>query len=460
MTITAAASRLADTIRGRVVTPSDDDYDQERRVWNGMIDRRPSLIVKCQGTADVIAALDYALDSDSSFTVRGGGHSVAGRAVADDSVLIDLSPMQAVSVDPGKRTARVGAGATWGVVDHETQAFGLAVTGGVDSRTGVAGLTLGGGVGYLARPYGLTVDHLRSAEVVLGDGRSVLADERQNSDLFWALRGGGGNFGIVTSFEYELNEVGPEVMTVQAFHRLDDASDALGSYRDFMLEASDQVGCYALMINTPPVEPFPKELWGSTILAVVGCHVGPLDEARRELSPLAEQGDPVLSVVDTMPYATLQSSFDAGAPDGGRYYWKAQYLEDLSDHAITQIVEHTDKLPGPFSNVFLEAMGGAVARVDPDETAFPHRSHPFNFGISSGWENAEDDDAAIGWTRDLHEAMAAYAVDGVYSNYVDRDESDRVEAAYGRNLERLQEVKAEYDPDNVFNQNLNVIPSG
>lgn len=459
MTVTSSVNRLASAIRGRVIAPGETDYDRERRVWNGMIDRHPQLIVKCRGTADVIAALDHAASHDIPFTVRGGGHSVAGRSVADDAMLIDLSPMQSVSVDVAAKTARVEAGATWGLVDHETQAFGLAVTGGVDSRTGVAGLTLGGGVGYLARPFGLTIDHLLSAEVVLADGRAVVANERQNPDLYWALRGGGGNFGIVTSFEYRLEEVGPEVMTVQAFHRIEEASEALRFYRDFMLDAPDQIGCYALMINTPPVEPFPEDLFGKTILAIVGCHVGDLDQAEAELSDLRDQGSPILAVVDSMPYSTLQSSFDAGAPDGGRYYWKAQYLESLSSAAIDTIVEHTETLPGPYSNVFIEAMGGAVGRVDPTATAFPHRRHPFNFGISSGWEDPEGDEAAIAWTRALHDAMAEHGSSGVYSNYVDRDESDRVEAAYGPNLERLQRVKAEYDPGNVFDQNLNVVPA-
>jgi FAD/FMN-containing dehydrogenase len=379
--------------------------------------------------------------------------------VADDALLIDLSRMRSVQVDPLTRTARVGAGATWGVVDHETQAFGLAVTGGVDSRTGVAGLTLGGGIGYLGRPYGLTIDHLIGAEVVLADGRTVTANRDEHSDLFWALRGGGGNFGIVTTFEFQLNEVGPEVMNAQVFYRMKDAHEALTHYRDFMTDASDNVGCFALFINTPPVEPFPEDAHGSTCLALVACHAGSLEEGEEELKALAEFGSPMFSVLAPIPYATLQSSFDAGAPDGGRYYWKAQYLNELSDDAITAIIEEVDPLPGPYSNVFIEPLGGAISRVSPDDTAFPHRSVSFGFGISSGWEDPAQDEAGISWTRALHEKMRPHAASGVYSNYIDTDDADRVEASYGENLQRLQAVKAKYDPANLFNQaNQSVVP--
>jgi FAD/FMN-containing dehydrogenase len=452
MITTLTTDGLRSALRGRLIAPDDEGYEEERKVWNGMIDRRPALIVKCEGTADVITCLDFARSNDLPITVRGGGHSVAGKAVQDGAMLIDLSNMRAVDVDRKHQTARVGAGATWGVVDHETQAFGLAVTGGVDSRTGVAGLTLGGGVGYLARPYGLSIDHLLSAEVVLADGSTVIASEDDHPDLFWALRGGGGNFGVVTAFEFRLNYVGPEVMTAQVFHTLDGAAEALSFFRDYMSAAPDPVGCYALFIKMPQVEPFPEELHGQTTLALVACHPGGLEEGEADLAPLANFGTPVLSVLAPMPYTALQSSFDAAAPDGGRYYWKAQYMDDLSDEAIATMVDMVDPLPGPYSNVFIEALEGAVARVDPAATAFPHRSAPFSFGISSGWADPAQDDAAISWTRRLYDRMTPFSSGGVYSNYVDRDETDRVVGAYGANLRRLQKVKAKYDPDNRFNQ--------
>jgi FAD/FMN-containing dehydrogenase len=422
-----------------------------------MIDRRPALIVLCAGTADVIAALEFATRSQLPISVRGGGHGVAGKALRDDGVVIDLGPMADVRVDLKSRTARVGAGATWAEVDRETQAFGLAVTGGVDSRTGVAGLTLGGGIGYLARPFGLTIDNLASAEVVLADGRVVTASEHEHPDLFWALRGGGGNFGIVTSFEFRLHAVGPEVMTIQAFYPMEEAALALGGYRDFMVDASDQVGCFALFVNVPPVEPFPQSQHGKTTLALVGCHAGDLDTAASELVSLAKLGDPMFSSVAPMPYATLQSSFDAGAPDGGRYYWKAAYIDDLSADLINTLTTRVDPLPGAFSNVFVEPLGGAISRVDPTATAFPHREVRFGLGISSGWADPADDEAAIAWTRDLYSAVAVHGSGGLYSNYADRDESDLPGKAWGSNARRLREIKAAYDPDNVFHGNVEIV---
>lgn len=461
MTVTHHTSGLEAALRGTLITPESADYDEARKVWNGMIDKHPALIAMCEGTADVIACLDFARNTAIPITVRGGGHSVAGKAVSDDALLIDLSRMRSVQVDPVAKAARVGAGATWGVVDHETQAFGLAVTGGVDSRTGVAGLTLGGGIGYLGRAFGLTIDHLIGAEVVLADGKTVHANEDEYTDLFWALRGGGGNFGIVTTFEFRLNEVGPEVMSAQVFYPMDQAKEALSFYRAFMSEATDNVGCFALFINTPPVEPFPVEFHGTTCLAIVACHAGSLEEGEAEMRSLAEFGSPMLSVLAPMPYATLQSSFDAGAPDGGRYYWKAQYLDEISDGLITELVDSVDPLPGAFSNVFIEPMGRAVSRVDPADTAFPHRGVSFGVGISSGWEDPGDDDAAISWTRALHERLRPHAASGVYSNYIDTDDDDRVEATFGVNLRKLQEVKAKYDPDNMFiRANQSVVPAG
>lgn len=449
MTVTHHASNLRASLRGTLITPEDSGYDEARKVWNGMIDRRPPLIAMCEGTADVIACLDYARETGVPITVRGGGHSVAGRAVSDDALLIDLSRMRSVQVDAQLKTARVGAGATWGVVDHETQAFGLAVTGGVDSRTGVAGLTLGGGIGYLARPFGLTVDHLIGAEVVLSDGRIVSAADDDHQDLLWALRGGGGNCGVVTSFEYRLNEVGPEVMHTQLFLPMDQAVAGLAFYRDYMAESAESVSCFALFINVPGVEPFPEDQYGTTCLALVAMHAGSTEEGERALKPLAEFGSPMLSVLAPIPYATLQSSFDAGAPDGGRYYWKAQYLKGLSDDFIQTLVDRVDPLPGAFSNVFIEPLGGAVSRVESTATAFPHRNVEFGVGISSGWESPEDDKASIEWTKSLHQDLLEFGTGGVYINYVDRDE-DREADAYGKNLRRLAEIASNYDPEGIF----------
>lgn len=452
--------QLRSALRGDLIRPDDAGFEDARRVWNGMIDRYPSGVAYCGGTADVIACVDFARSADLPLTVRGGGHSVAGKAVRDGALLIDVSRMNSVNVDPKSRAARVGAGATLGTVDHETQAFGLAVTGGVDSRTGVGGLTLGGGVGYLARSFGLTIDHLLSVEIVLADGRAVMANTDEHPDLFWALRGGGGNFGVVTSFDFTLNDLGPQVMSAQVFYPMDQAANALRSYRDFMLEAPADVGCYALFVNVPPVDPFPKRFHGGTTLALVGCHAGDLEQGEADLAQLAEFGKPLFAAVAPMDYTALQSSFDAGAPDGGRYYWRAQYMDGLPDAAIDSLVGRVDPLPGAYSNVFIEALGGAVAEVPPAATAFPHRGSPFSFRISSGWAAEADDEGAIAWTRDLYDSMRGHSSGGVYSNYLDQDEPDRVDEAYGSNLRRLREVKAVYDPENLFDQANQQVAAG
>jgi FAD/FMN-containing dehydrogenase len=450
MAPTQAAERLADRLRGRVIEPGDPDYDEARRLWNGRFDRRPALVARCAGTADVIAAVDFACAQNLAPTVRAGGHGVSGSAVADGGLVIDVTEMREVRVDPRARTARVGAGATWGVVDHETQAFGLAVTGGIDSRTGVGGLTLGGGIGYLARPFGLTIDNLLSAQVVLADGRTVTASEDEEPDLYWALRGGGGAIGVVTSFEYRLHEVGPEVMTAQVFHPIEAAGEVLAFYRDFLSDAGDDVACYALFVTVPPANALPPERHGRTALALVACHAGALDEGRAALGPLAAFGEPLLATVAPMPYARLQRNFDSGAPDGARYYWKAHMLDALSDGLVAALAERVDPLPGPYSVVSVEPLGGAVARVEPNATAFPHRSARFGFGISTGWSDPADDARAITWTRSLFDAVAPHATGGVYLNYLDRDERRRVGDAVGSNLARLQEIRARYDPGGIF----------
>lgn len=456
---TVAFQRLADTLRGELIHRDHPDYHQARRLWNGMVDRYPAAIARCAGTADVIAALDFARNHQLPLSVRAGGHGVAGKALCDDGLVIDLQPMHSVEVDPRTRTARVQAGARLQHLDAETQAFGLAVTAGVDSRTGVAGLTLGGGHGYLARYLGLTIDNLVSAQVVLADGRTVTASESEHPDLFWALRGGGGNFGIVTSFEFRLAPVGPQVMTAQAYHSMATAGEALRAYRDFMAKAPDEVGVYALFINVPPVDPFPAELHGTTGLALVACHGGALEEGEETLQPLTTAADPFLGFTAPMPYTDLQQAFNAGAPDGARFYFKSHYVETLTDAAIDTLVERIDPLPGPFTSVGFEPLGGAVARVDPTATAFPHRSADFSLGIWVGWDDPAHDEAAISWARELHSAMVPHATGGSYSNYLDRDDDRHGAAAFGANLRRLQQVKREYDPDNVFAVNPALAPS-
>jgi FAD/FMN-containing dehydrogenase len=458
MSRTSAVDRLAETLRGQLILPDDAGYDEARAVWNGMIDRRPAAVARCAGAADVIASIDFARTYDLPLSARGGGHGFAGQALREGGLLIDLSGMTGVHVDPKALSARVEGGATWAVVDHETQAFGLAVTGGVDSRTGVGGLTLGGGVGYLARTFGLTVDNVVSAEVVLADGSTVIADPEEHPDLFWALRGGSGNFGVVTSFEYRLHRLGPQVMTAQVFHPRETARDVLAFWRDLATDGPDELTCYALFVNVPPVAPFPPERHGETALALVACYAGTLEDGERALGPVGSFGEPFLSAIAPMEYTALQRSFDAAAPDGGRFYGKAHYLEELPGDAIEAVVEHVERLPGPYSNVFFEPMGGAISRIEPSATAYPHRSARFGFGITSGWQAAEDDEDAISWTRSLFDVVTPYASGGVYVNYLGEDRDERVAAAYGENLARLQEVKAAYDPDGVFSGNAGLVP--
>jgi FAD/FMN-containing dehydrogenase len=450
---------LRDRLHGDLLNPGDEGYEDARTVFNAMVDRYPSYVVRPTGAADVMAAVDFAREHDLLLSVKGGGHNFAGTAVCDDGLTIDCSRMDGVRVDPEARTARVGPGATWADFDHEAGAFDLATTGGLVSTTGVAGLTLGGGQGYLARKHGLTVDNLRSVDIVTAAGDLVHASDEENPELFWALRGGGGNFGVVTSFEFDLHPVGPEVLAGPIFHPYEDAREALRFYRDFTADAPDELACYALVVRVPPEEPFPEARRGDPAVAFAVCYAGPLDEAEDAVEPLRAFGDPTLDGVGPIPYPALQRSFDDGSPAGHRWYTKAHYLDGLPDDAIDTILEFTDPFPGPLTQVGIEPMGGAIARVDATATAFPHRDATYSLGIWPGWADPEADDDVVAWARAFHEAMAPYA-DGVYANYLDRDETDRVEAAYGENYERLVEVKDRWDPENRFRMNQNVEPGG
>jgi FAD/FMN-containing dehydrogenase len=451
------ANQLTDTLHGRVLQPDHADYDEARAIWNGMIDRHPALIVQCKSPADVMAAVNFAGEHHLPLTVKAGGHSIAGKSIYEDGLVVDVSAMNGVRVDPDAQRARVGPGATWGDFDREAQAFGLATTGGVDSRTGVAGLTLGGGLGYLARKYGLAIDNLLAVDVVTADGELRRASADKNPDLFWALRGGGGNVGIVTSFEFQLHEVGPKLLVAQIFHPYEHASSVLRYYRDFMMTAPDEVSCYALIAHVPPAPPFPEAYQGKPAVALVGCYAGPVAAGQEALAPLTAYGDPILNAVQPMPYTTLQSSFDAGYPNGARYYWKSQYLSELSDAAIDTVVQHGTSLPGALTAGGFEAMGGAVNQVETTATAFPHRHAAFNFSIFAGWTDPEDDEEIIAWTKAFHEAVAPYATGGTYLNYLDRDD-DR-SAAYGPNHERLLAIKRAWDPDNLFRMNPVTVPA-
>jgi FAD/FMN-containing dehydrogenase len=450
---------FSDQVRGEVLRPGEEGYDEARTVWNGMIDKEPTVIARCAGAADVMAAVNFARDLDLLLAVKGGGHNVAGKAVCDGGLMIDLSPMNNVRVDPNAQTARVGGGATWGDFDHEAQAFGLATTGGIVSSTGVAGLTLGGGLGHLSKKYGLAHDNLRSVDLVTADGELVHASEDENPELFWGIRGGGGNFGVVTSFEFDLHEIGPEVLSGPILHRYEDAADAFRFYRDFMIDASDEIQCYVAFAKASPELGLPESLHGETIFILLPTYAGDVSEGKEALQPLREFGDPIVDGVQPMPYTELQGFADERWEEGARYYWRSHVFDEPTDEAIETIVEYCDS-SAPFMSVFNDGwLGGAIARADDDATAFPHRDKAFTLTIGMKWTDPGRDDEQIAWAREFHEALEPYASDGVYVNLLDRDEDERVPDAYGEWYERLRELKREWDPDNLFRVNQNIEPA-
>lgn len=455
----AAIDDLDGRVGGTVIPPDDDGYDEARTPWNGRFDRHPAVIVQCSTPADVSHALDFAAHHGLPLAVRGGGHDYAGYSARDDALLLDLSPMDSVSVDPDARTVRVGPGAIWADVDAATQEHGLATTGGTVSTVGVAGFTLGGGTGHLARTYGLAADNLRAAEVVTAGGELVTASEDDHPELFWALRGGGGNFGVVTAFEFDLHPVGPEVLAGQVVFRIEDAPEVLRHYRSFMADAPDEVNCYAFVIPLPPLEVFPEELHGQPALDLVAAYSGDVAAGEAALEPLRSFGEPVLDGVAPQPYTELQQAFDAGVPKGERWHSRAQYLDELTDEAIDAFLDAVDPFEGPMTMVYFEPCGGAIGRADPDAIAFPHRDAAYSVHVLAGWSDPDRDDELVEWTESVHAAMAPYSDGSVYVNLLSRDEHDRVPQAYSENYDRLRAIKAEWDPENRFDSNQNLEPA-
>jgi len=442
------------SLDGALLQPGHREYDEARTIWNGMIDRKPGLIVKAAGDADVIRSVNFARNYNLSTTVKGGGHNIAGKAVNNGGLMVDLSLMRSVTVDPESRTARVEGGARVADLDKATQVHGLATTSGTDSRTGIAGLTLGGGHGYLARAYGLAIDNLKGLNIVTADGKQLHVSASEEPDLFWGLCGGGENLGIVTSFEFQLHKIGPQVMATQVFYPFEDAYEVLSFYRTFMTEGPEKAFLLAAFVNVPPVEPFPEDQHGRTAIALIGCYAGETEEGKQALAPIEDMGTPMVYSVDTMPYIELQKVFDASTPDGMRYYGKSQYLTDFPDEAVDIIVKRTENIPGAYSAVWLEPMGGAVSRVVPSATAFPHRNALFNFAVQTGWSDPGEDEELITWTREFHQSLSPFSTGGSYVNYMVQDDNERLNAAYGENLGRLRRVKTKYDPDNLFTKNI------
>jgi FAD/FMN-containing dehydrogenase len=450
-------------LRGKLLRPGDQGYEEARRLWNGMIDKHPALIARTRGVADVIAAVNFARENNVPLAVRGGGHNVAGLASVDGGLVIDLSQMRSVRVDPQARTARAEGGATWGDVDRETQVFGLATPGGEVSATGIAGLTLGGGLGYLRRKYGLTIDNLLSVDIVTADGQFLKASESENPDLFWAVRGGGGNFGVVTSFEYRLHPVGPLVYSfvpVYAATPIERVKEILRVWRDFALEAPDEISSEAVFWSVPEAEEFPEMAWGQPVLILDSVYAGPAEEGERAFQPLRELGEPLLDLSEAAPYTTIQSAFDPLVPKGMLYYWKSLYLNGLGDEVIDALVPRAVERPSPSTMVDIWQLGGAISRVAADATAFGRRDAPFLFDLSSNWSDPADSEKNIAWTRAFWQDMHRFSYGGVYLNFpgLGEEKEELVKAAYGANYERLVAVKTKYDPGNLFRINHNIRP--
>jgi FAD/FMN-containing dehydrogenase len=456
--VAAFQSQLA----GRIIRPHDADYDSARAVWNGMIDKYPALIVRCASATDVIAAVNFCRDNDVPFSVRGGGHNVAGIAVRDGGLVIDLSEMRGVHVDPEARIARVDGGATWADVDQKTQAFGLATPGGVVSDTGVAGLTLGGGFGWLSKKYGLSCDNLLSVDIVTADGRLLKASETENADLFWGVRGGGGNFGIVVSFEFQLHPVGPDVYRMVVFHPGDKAREFTQFFREYTQTLSDDYSGIGVLGHFPEVEAFPVEAHGKSFIAMIMVYAGDdFATAERQLRPLREFTTPVIDLSGAVPFVEAQTFFDEDYPAGDlRYYWKSRYVTGLHDEVIDALIELNDESPSHHSTIDLWILGGAVSRVPASATAFGDRSAPNLIGVEANWEHSADDDANIAWARKAFNAMEPFAQGGQYLNFPGFYEEGEslIRATYGENYQRLAELKNKYDPSNLFNQNQNIKP--
>lgn len=451
---------LANALSGQLIAPGSADYDEARTVWNAMIDRRPDLIVRCATEDDVVCSVNFARDNSLLLAVRGGGHNIAGSAVCDGGLVIDLSIMRKVTVNSAQRTARVEAGATLADFDGAAQAFGLATPLGINSTTGVAGLTLGGGFGWLSRSLGLTIDNLVSANVVTADGRKVVANDRENSDLFWAIRGGGGNFGVVTSFEFQMHKVGPEVLSGLIVHPLDDARDVLRFYRDYMDSTPEEFVCWFVLRKAPPLPFLPAEWHGREILALAACYSGSdIKEGERIAKPLREFGHPIADIIGPHPFAVWQTILDPLLTPGARNYWKSHDFRELSDGLIDVLIDAARRLPDPQTEVAFAQLGGAVSRVPSNATAYGHRDGKYVLNTHGRWSDPSRDEACIGWARDLFKAAAPFATGSVYVNFLTNEEQGRIRAAYGGNYDRLVEIKNRYDPTNLFRHNQNIRPS-
>jgi len=447
------------SLRGQMLLPGDANYEETRKIHNAMIDRRPAVIVRCAGVADVIASVKFARANDLLVSVRGGGHNVAGACICDDGLMIDLSRMKGVRVDPAARTVRAEAGLTWAELNHELQAFGLAATGGYVGTTGVSGLTLGGGLGWMVRKHGLALDNLISADVVTADGELVTASAIDNEDLFWGIRGGGGNFGIVTSFEFKVHPAGT-VLAGLVLHPLSKSGEALRFWREYEVTCPEEISNGVVMFNAPPELPVPEALRKEPIVGIGGVYVGDLEEGERVLRALREYGPPAADIFQPIPYSAAQTMADFLWPRGMYNYWKSSYLNGLSNEAIETIIRFFAVAPSWRTVVVLEHDGdGAMERIPEDATAFGSRGWPYNLLVTSIWTEPAESETNIRWTREFWEAMRPFLAEAVYVNYLGEEGQERVRTAYGAKYERLVALKDKYDPTNFFRSNQNIKPS-
>jgi FAD/FMN-containing dehydrogenase len=446
-------------IRGGVLLPRDPGFDAARTIWNAMIDRKPGLIVRCAGVADVMRSVAFARDHGLLVSVRGGGHNIAGNAVCDQGLMIDLSAMKSVRVNPETRRAYVEPGATLADFDHEAQAFGLATPLGINSTTGVAGLTLGGGFGWLTRRFGMSVDNLVSADVITADGKRVRANAQENPDLFWGIRGGGGNFGIVTLFEFQLHPVGPEVLSGLIVFPFTQAKPLLVKYRQFVDQIPEDLNIWAVLRKAPPLPFLPVEVHGKEVVIFPFLYAGDIEAGRRAIEPLRRFGQPHGEYIGPQPYTAWQKAFDPLLTPGARNYWKSHNFSDFPDGAIDSVIEYAAKLPTSQCEIFMGLVSGQANRVPKEATAYAHRDAKLVLNVHSRWEKPEEDKRCISWARDFFNATARYATGGVYVNFLTQDETGRIPAAYGPNYDRLVQLKGKYDPTNLFRLNQNIKPA-
>lgn len=451
--------QLKKGLKGEILLPGEEAYESARRIWNAMIDKRPAVIVRCSTTSDVVHAVNFARGSGLPLAIRGGGHNIAGNALCDDGLVIDLSRMRAAMVDPRSRRVTIEGGATLADLDAATQVHGLATPVGINSTTGIAGLTLGGGFGWLSRKHGMTVDNLESAEVVTASGEVVRASATEHPDLFWALRGGGGNFGVVTRFEFRLHAVGPDVLSGLIVYPISEAKTVLRRYRDFVAQSPDELSVWGLLRLAPPLPFLPPDIHGKGILALALLYAGDPKKGGALVEPLRTFGQVAGEHVGVQPYTGWQRAFDPLLAAGARNYWKSHNFTRLDDGLFDVVVESIGGLPTPMTEIFIGALGGATTRPAPDSAAYPHRDTQFVINVHGRWENPADDARCVAWARDFFKAMAPFASGGVYVNFLTADEGNRVRAAYGPNFDRLARVKARYDSHNLFRMNQNIKPS-